>query len=240
MGQAMRPFYGVGLGPGDPELLTRKAERILREVDWIFLPGESARQTSFAGSILAALDLPARKFRTVALCMTHEPKVNEDNYHRAAEQIVGELRQGKSVAWATEGDPLFYSTFLHLRQRIVTQAPEVRIEIVPGVTSIQAASARAGVAMALRDEQVAVLPATYGIEQLPELLAQFATIFLLKVHLALDRLLDLLDNLEVPVKAWYLEHVGTPRERVVVDLKSLRGQALPYFSLVILKRGERT
>jgi precorrin-2/cobalt-factor-2 C20-methyltransferase len=227
-------FYGVGVGPGDPELITRKAERILREVDWIFLPA-GGRGGGFARRIVEPLGLPAEKFRPVSLCMARDRTADGNAYARAAAEIVAELRGGKSAAWVTEGDPLFYSTFVHLHAELC-RYPELRVEIVPGVPSTFAAAARAGLPVARLDERVAVVPAAYGIERLDALIEEFATVFLLKVHGSIDRLLAELANVRGRVRAVYLEQVGTSAERVVADLASLRGQELSYFSLVILRR----
>jgi precorrin-2/cobalt-factor-2 C20-methyltransferase len=228
-------FYGVGVGPGDPELMTRKAERVLRAVDWVFLPSAGRGGGGFARRIVEPLGLPEGKFRPVSLCMSRDRAADGETYARAAAEIVEELRRGKSAAWITEGDPLFYSTFLHLYQEL-GRYPEVRVEIVPGVTSASAAAARAGLPVARLDERVAVVPAAYGLPRLPALLEEFATVFLLKVRGTLDGLLAALPSLRGPVRAVYLEQVGTPAERVVTDLESLRGRELPYFSLVILRR----
>ncbi len=233
--QSLGLFYGVGVGPGDPELITRKAERILRAVDWIFLPAGSGSSGSFVRRIVGPLGLPESKFRSVTLCMSRDRTANGDTYASAAAAIVEELRQGKSAAWITEGDPLFYSTFLHLYEQLC-RYPEVRVEIVPGVTSASAAAARAGVPVARLDERVAVVPAAYGLRRLPALLEEFATVFLLKVHSVFDQLLTELTSVSGPIQVVYLEQVGTPAERIVTDLESLRGQELPYFSLVILRR----
>ncbi len=113
-GTAIGMFYGVGLGPGDPELLTRKAMRILSEVDWIFYPYEARTGTSFSHRILTALAVPAAKCRQVSLGMSQDRGPDQYTYATAAEAIAKELHQGKSVAWVTQGDPLFYSTFIHL------------------------------------------------------------------------------------------------------------------------------
>jgi precorrin-2/cobalt-factor-2 C20-methyltransferase len=225
-------IYGVGVGPGDPELMTRKAERVLRAVDWIFHPAGGRGGDGFARRIVEPLGLPPQKFRPVALCMSRERGPDQEAYRRAAEEIATEARRGKSAAWITEGDPLFYSTFLHLYAEL-RRFPELRIDIVPGVTSASAAAARAGVPVARLDETVAVVPAAYGVERLPALLDEFATVFLLKVNTSFGRLLDVLAAR--PARAVYVEQVGTAAERVVEDLDSLRGQTLPYFGLVILQ-----
>jgi precorrin-2/cobalt-factor-2 C20-methyltransferase len=233
----MGTFYGVGVGPGDPELLTLKAARVLAEVDRIFHPSPSGHG-GLAARIVAPLGLPAARFRPVRLCMSRDRSEVESAYAAAAREIVGELRAGRSAAWITEGDPLFYSTFLHVYGEL-RKFPGVRVEIVPGVTSPQAAAARAGVPVARLDERVAIVPAASGLDRLPALLEEFATVFLLKVHSVFDQLLDRLARLPRAPRALYLEKVGTPEERVVLDLFSLRGQALPYFSLVILQQEGR-
>jgi precorrin-2/cobalt-factor-2 C20-methyltransferase len=225
----------VGVGPGDPELITRKAEGVLRAVDWIFLPSGGRSGSSFVRRIVEPLRLPDEKFRPVSLCMSRDRTADGDAYARAAATIVDELRRGKSAAWITEGDPLFYSTFSHLCAAM-GRHPEVRVEIVPGVTSASAAAARAGIPVAQLEERMAVVPACYGVPRLPALLDAFATVFLLKVNSVFDQLLTELASFREEVRAVYVEQVGTPAERVVTDLESLRGQELSYFSLVILRR----
>jgi precorrin-2/cobalt-factor-2 C20-methyltransferase len=233
---ALGTFYGVGVGPGDPELLTLKAARILSSVDRIFCPASAKGESSFAARILAPLGLAATKFRQVSLCMSRDRQADADTYVCAAAEIVALLRTGKSVAWITEGDPLFYSTFLYIRAEVCRQSPAVPVEIVPGVTSIQAAAARARVAVAHQREQLAIVPAAQGLAELPALLERFATVFLLKIHAHLDELFAQLSQVKVPVQTFYLEHVGTAEERLVTNLEMLRGTSLPYFSLVILRR----
>lgn len=228
-------FYGVGVGPGDPELITRKAERVLRGVDWIYHPAPTNSAGSFVRRIVAPLELPEKKFRAVALNMSRERRDVRDAYANAAVEIVRELQAGRTVAWITEGDPLFYSTFLYLHAA-VKRTPGMVVEIVPGVTSVSAAAARVGVGIAQLDERVAVVPAAYGVEHLPHLVEEFAAVILLKVNSVFDRLLERLPMLPREVHAFYVERVGTAEERVVTELATLRGQELPYLSLVILRR----
>jgi precorrin-2/cobalt-factor-2 C20-methyltransferase len=226
--------HGVGVGPGDPELITRKAERILHAVDRIYHPAAHTRD-SFVRQIVAPLDLPEEKFRAVSLCMSRERGGDEAVYTQLADDIAAQLHQGKSAAWLTEGDPLFFSTFFHLYVEMRRRHPDIAIEIVPGVTSMQAAACAAGVPLATLDERIAVLPATYGLGELPALLDAFATVVLVKVHGKMDELIDLLAK-RPGVRAVYAEKIGTPAARIVVDLPSLRGQELPYFALVILRK----
>ena len=229
-------FYGIGVGPGDPELITHKAARILAEVDWIYYPSTTGGG-GLAREIVAGLDLPEQKFRRAGIEMSRERKGASVDYRRAAEEIAAELHAGRSVAWITEGDPLFYSTFVHVWREVQLLAPQAAIEIVPGVTSMQAAAARAQLPLAHLADRVAILPAAYGVDNLPALVDEFATVVLLKVNSVWDQLLDALADLSGTVQATYLERVGSPRERVVTDIESLRGEDIPYFSLVIVRRG---
>lgn len=229
-------FYGVGVGPGDPELLTQKAVRVLGDVNWIFHPYDNPDGTSFAKRIVAPLGLPEAKFKAIHLTMSRDRSKDLQTYEVAADAIFAELRVGRSVAWITQGDPFFYSTFMYLYEQMRQRYPQVSIEVVPGVTSPSAASARAGVPVARLHDKVAVVPATYGLDALPRLLDEFATVFLMKVNRVFDPLLEVLASLPTPVRAVYLERVGTAEERMVTDLETLRGQKLPYFSLVLLRR----
>jgi precorrin-2 C20-methyltransferase/precorrin-3B C17-methyltransferase len=228
-------FYGIGLGPGDPELLTRKAVRVLSQADVIFLPAAKKSGMSMAGTLVRALQVPEDRFRPVSLCMARARGEDQQAYERVADEIAAELKQGKSAAWISEGDPSLYSTFGHLFTALRSRHPHVKIEIIPGVSSLQAAAARAGLPIAHLDETVAIIPAAYGIDRLPVLLREFATVFLVKVNSVFDRLLEVLESCPEPLASVYVEHVSTPRERLVTDLRSLRGQELPYFSLVMIR-----
>jgi precorrin-2/cobalt-factor-2 C20-methyltransferase len=229
-------FFGVGLGPGDPELITLKAVRVLDQVDYIFVPTGKMLGAGVARRIVSALRLPEAKFRPVALCMGWDRGEDLRTYDAIADKIAGELCLGRSAAWIAEGDPLLFSTFLHVYAAMRQRHPQVKIAIVPGVSSPHAAAARAGMPLALLGESVVLMPAAYNVERVPALLDEFASVVLLKVNAVFDRLLDRLASYPREVDAVYLENIGTPEERVVTDLGTLRGQKLPYFSLVLLRK----
>jgi len=233
-------FYGIGLGPGDPELLTRKAARLLSEVDWIFHPAETRTGGSFARHILDALELPAAKYRQVSLGMSRDREPDQRTYAAAVDTIAQVVRQGQSAAWVTLGDPLLYSTFIYVYLEMQQRFPDVPVTIVPGVPSTHAVAAAAGVPVALLDEQVAVVPATYGLQHLPALLDHFATVFLMKIHTVFEQCLEQLATLPQHVHAVYVERVGTPEQRVVTDVATLRGQTLSYFSMLLLRQDKST
>jgi precorrin-2/cobalt-factor-2 C20-methyltransferase len=229
-------FYGVGLGPGDPELITLKAVRVLTEVECIFFPAGKTSGHSIARQIVAPLGLSEEKFRPVALCMGRDRRDDLRTYDDAADRIVEELRRGRSAAWIAEGDPMLYGTFLHVHAAMRQRHPEVRIEIVPGVSSPHAAAARAGMPLAYLDEMVAFVPAAYALDRVPALLAEFTSVVLFKVNTLFDQFLEMLATFPGDIEAVYLENVGRSEERMITDLGALRGQELPYFSLVLLRK----
>jgi len=230
-------FYAVGVGPGDPELMTRKAARVLAEVDRIYSASSRAGEPGIARRIVDGLGLSSEKFRTVPVPMSRNRGGARSAYRLAAAEIVQDLELGRSAAWIVEGDPLLYGTSIYVLEEVARLRPGSRTEVVPGVTSVQAAAARAGIELARLGEGVAICPAAYGLDHLPETLKRFATVCLLKVNTTFDRLLDRLEALPGPLSAVYLERVGMPGERVVTDLASLRGQDLPYFSMVLIRAG---
>ncbi|MFY9268712.1 MAG: precorrin-2 C(20)-methyltransferase, partial [Candidatus Manganitrophaceae bacterium] len=144
---------------------------------------------------------------------------------------------GREVAFITEGDPFFYSTFVYLYDLMRQLHPEVTIEVIPGISSVMAASVRAGVPLAMADERVAVLPATYEDLFLKEALEWFDTVVFIKVSSVLPKLIALLDEMKLLDRAVMVERCGSAEERLVRDLTTLREERLNYLSLVIVRKG---
>ena len=133
-------LYGVGIGPGDPELLTLKAVRLIREAQVIALPGKEAKETvAYRIAVQAVPELEEKHLLPVAMPMTKDKKELEENHRLAAEAVERKLDAGKDVAFLTLGDPTVYSTYLYVHKRV--QADGYPTKIVSGVTSFCAASA---------------------------------------------------------------------------------------------------
>jgi len=233
----MARVYAVGVGPGDPELLTRKAERILRQVPVICAPAASAGDSSHALSIVEPfLDRSRQEVIVQVFPMRKDQEGLEDFWSEAAGTVVAHIGEGRDVAFITIGDPFLYSTFLYLYRILRERHPEIPIEAVPGVSSITAAAVAAGIPLAAASERIAVLPATFEEEKLRGTLLDFDTVILMKVNRVFDRIYALLQELGLEGKGAFVSRAGTGEERVVFDLGSLVGKKLDYLSLLIVKK----
>jgi precorrin-2/cobalt-factor-2 C20-methyltransferase len=218
-------LYGVSLGPGDPELITRRAWRLLQRADvhWTY-PVRGKGHEGFALSIAraAGLDPPANAGALV-FPMTHDAARLAEAWSVAAQRVLDVLRRGTDVIFLVEGDASTYSSFGNLARTILEVEPGTAVEAVAGVTSYSAEAARVQTPLADVDDRMAVLPAGYGIETIDHLLDQFDTLVLLKVKPLLDDIIDLLERRSLLEQAVFVEKTGTSEERIVRDLRSLRG-----------------
>ncbi len=225
----------IGLGPGDPELLTLKGLRLLREARVVFAPLRVEGATSYALDIAwPHLDLARQQIVSLLYPMPRGGRPDPEQWRYNARAIAGYLRDGSDGAFITEGDPLLYSTFGSTLLALQDEFPLLPLRVVPGVSSITAAAALAQLPLAQLDERVAILPATAGESFLRQALDSYDTVILLKVASRLESVLDLLESAGRVHSALLAERVGTSEQRVVRDLRSLRGQRVSYFSLVVV------
>ena len=234
-------LYVVGVGPGDPELLTLKGARILREVGCICVPKGKEEGGSLALSIVKkAVSLEGSQIVETYFPMkrpdhaSHRDEL-DSQWREAASVIVDRLKKGIDTAFVTIGDPGIYSTFFYLYDRLMEALPRLRIEIVPGVSSINASAARAGMCLALGDDRVAILPASRALD-LKKLLKSFETVVLLKVYRVFGEVHRTLADLGLLERATLVCRAGMEDERVYSDLSSLEAKGLDYFSLIIVRR----
>jgi len=230
-------LYAVGVGPGDPELITRKAERILRSVPVVCAPTGSAAAASYALSIIEPiLDRSRQEVVTRVFPMQKDQKGLETYWEEAAAEMAERVESGQDVAFITIGDPFLYSTFLYLYSIFRDKYPELPVEVVPGISSVSAAAAAAGVPLGISSDRIAILPAIYEVEKLRRTLLEFDTVVLMKVHRVFDRVLGLLQELGLEKNAVFIRRVGSSAEEVVSDISSLAGKHLDYLSLMIVRK----
>lgn len=229
-------LYGVGVGPGDPELVTLKAMRVLQEVPIICVPQAETSQDSYALEIVRSyLDQDKQEILRLTF-PTDDAEAAGEVWRGAADQIGERLSRSQDVAFITEGDPMLYSTFSYVLDAVCQHYPDARIEIVPGVSSVMAAAASSSVPLVTHGQRLAILPAVYGIDDLSEAIANYDTIVLMKVNRTLLQALANLEQLGLAGKGIYVRRASTAREEVVRDLSTLSEEDLDYFSLLIIKR----
>ncbi|MDD2900646.1 MAG: precorrin-2 C(20)-methyltransferase [Desulfuromonadaceae bacterium] len=233
----MATVYAVGVGPGDPELLTRKAERILRSADVILAPVSNLAEASVAlGTIREFIDEGRQEIIVHQFPMTSDRTLLIPAWQGAAELIAAHAEAGRSVAFITIGDPLFYSTFIYLLRLLREQWPQIAIEIIPGISSINAAASEASLPLVEGDEKMVVIPATAGIGQIKTALETYETVVLLKVKPVFPAILELLSAAGRETSTVFVERVGSPRQKVFTDFSEIAAHSPDYLSLLIIKR----
>ena len=224
-------LYAIGLGPGDPDLLTVKAQRLLGEVDLVFVPVRQDRD-SLSRRIIDRL-VDASRLRELSFTMAHSTEENRPRWRQHAAELARAVSDGQSAAFVTEGDPLLYSTFIHLYRELSSGWPSVQVEIVPGVSSITAAAAVAGLPLADDRQRIAIVPAA---GEVMHALATFDTVVVIKISMALEAVLKALDVTGRIDEAVYVERASWPEECVVTDVRNLRKRKPDYFGQIVVTR----
>ncbi len=220
--------YGVGVGPGDKELITLKAVRILKESDIVALPVT-------AGGDKVAYDIVKDYIKdkpTLQCPMPMNKSFDElnKNYEAVADNIEKELRAGKIVAFITLGDPTVYSTYMQVNTILKERGCET--ELIPGVPSFCAAAARLNMSLCERGEPLIILPASY--KEVEEGLRLKGTKVLMKANRAILQVRDILKKQGKINKSVMVECCGMENEKIYTDLNSLQ-EKTDYFSVVIVK-----
>jgi precorrin-2/cobalt-factor-2 C20-methyltransferase len=223
--------YGIGVGPGDPELLTLKAARLIRSADFIAYPAPEEGQ-SFARQIAAPhvpADMPELPIR-MNIGDGRFPK--DDVYDKAADAIANAVEAGKQVTVLCEGDPFFYGSFMYLFARL---AERCRVEVVPGVSSLMACAIATRGALAARNDVLTVIPAPLPEEKLRRRLAEAEAAAIIKVGRHFAKVRKVLAELGLADRTRYVEHATLPSERVL-PLQDVPADAAPYFSMLLVHR----
>ena len=230
-------FYGVGVGPGDPELLTIKAQKTLQKVAVISFTQLDDGKESYALSVIrGVLEAAKPEFLAITIPSDDETPVSPQTWADAAAEIAGHLSQGKDVAFITEGDPMLYSEFFQVLGSVKSVVPDLEFESIPGVSSVMAAAASSGMPLVTHGQRLTILPKVYGIDDLREAITNSDTTVLMEVDRDLLQALANLEKLGLTGKATYVRQASTSRENVVEDISKLEAEDLDYFSLLIIRR----
>lgn len=233
-------LYGVSAGPGATDLLTLRALELLRTVPVLALPRGSEFGSSMALKIVKpVLSLATQERLLLTFPMSKDPERVRPAVLHACDQIEARLREGKSVAFVSEGDASTFSTFIYVRRELRARIPELAIEVVPGVSSIMAVPAALGIGLADGQERVAILPGTSGFEDLREVITRFDTVVLMKVGPELPHIIATLRELDLLDRAAYVSRATMAEQRIERDLTAVADQRGDCFAMIVIARGER-
>ncbi len=228
-------LYGVSLGPGDPDLMTRRAWGLLQSDAYWTYPVKKKNKGSYALQIALQAGLTEPENSTELIFpMTHDREILAKYWLQAAQTVIKILQQGHDAIFLVEGDASTFSTFQHLAKTVKGLDETIEIETIPGVPSFNAAAARAEMPLADTDDTVAIIPAGYGLKMIDSMLNDFDTLVLLKVKPILDDIIDLLQQKKLLENSCFIEKAGSPEERIVHDVASLYGEKVNYLSLMMI------
>ncbi|WP_100331254.1 precorrin-2 C(20)-methyltransferase [Bacillus xiapuensis] len=229
-------LYGVGAGPGDPELITIKAFRALQDCPVIAYPKKRKGSKSYARKIIDAYVNPAEKdMLGLVFPMTKDPQILEREWNQTAEAVWEKLQSGHDVAFITEGDPLLYSTFIHMMTVMKERYGDVPIHIIPGISSVNGAAARLALPLADGDDLVAIVPANDDYEAMKKAIVEHDCVIFIKVAKVMDMMLRILKELNLTDHASVVTKV-TSDEEIVWCLEELEGAEPEYLTLMVVRK----
>jgi precorrin-2/cobalt-factor-2 C20-methyltransferase len=234
----MTTLWGVGVGPGAADLLTLRAERVLREAAVLVLPRGNDHGGSMAWRIARPVvgEVPGQERLSLTFPMSKDPARLRPAWDLAFAEIGARLERGLSVAFLTEGDPSLYSSFIYLAREAPRRWPAVRVEIVPGVSSLAAVPAVSGIPLADGQERIAIVPANHGVDDLVGLLQTFDTVVLMKIGKEMPNVLAALERTGLVDRAVYVSRATMPDQRVETDLRRVGEEYGDCFAMVVVAK----
>ncbi|MGE7918134.1 precorrin-2 C(20)-methyltransferase [Viridibacillus sp. NPDC093762] len=229
-------LYGLGVGPGDPELITVKAFRVIQESPVIAYPRKRKGSKSYAQRIVDVYIRPGEKdMLGLVFPMTKDQEILDREWNKAVELVYEKLQEGKDVAFVTEGDPLLYSTFIHMMKLMQELHPEIEIKTVPGISSFNGSASRLGIALADGDDHVAIIPATNDYAAMKKALEDHDAVVFIKVAKVMDLMIQVLKELNLFDKASVVTKV-TSDEEVIWTMDELEDAELEYLTLMVVRK----
>lgn len=234
-------LYGVGVGPGSPDLMTIRAVDVLRRADVLALPRGSDYGASVAWRIAKPVigEIPGQERLLLTFPMLKDPQRLRAAWDGAFAAIGAHLERGRSVAFVTEGDPSLFSTFIYLQREAPARWPGIEIEVVPGVSSVTAVPAVTGIPLADGLERIAILPANYGIDDLSAVLDAFDTTVVMKIGPEMGAVVDLLTRKGLLDCAVYVSKATTKQQRIVRDVRTVASERGDCFAMIVVSRKDR-
>lgn len=228
-------FYGVGVGPGDPDLITVKAIKIIEKADCIIIPKSARDSESTAGEIIKKYIKPKTEIKFVVFPMGSDKNVMEI-YEKTGDEISSGLSTGKNIVFVTIGDPLFYSTFCYLKYFV--EKEKYLTESVPGVFSFAAIASKLGITLGIQNDKLAVIT-DYSVQETEQILDIFDTVVFLKIKRYFGKVKNILGEKDLLKNCFMVSNCGMPDEETIENLSELEPEKIPYLSTMILRKGNK-
>ena len=233
----------VGCGPGNPDLLTVKAVKAIRNADIIICPTSKEGKDSIAYSIISSIIDSSKKPEIVNLVfpMVKDKETLENTWENNARIISEKVKEGRNVVYLTVGDPSLYSTWIYLQRELKSKYPEIKITVIPGIVSMFAFASKVGISIAEGDETVAVIPACYDLSRVKETAKNCDTMIFLKDGRYFDQVIALLREAGFPDTSLFAiaQDVGTDQEivrKLTLGEVTQDSFTTKYFSIMVVKR----
>ena len=233
-------FYGVGIGPGESELITLKGYRVLKEAEVIFAPKASIKTESLAKDIVEKVIGNSKSFIEIEFPMTKNKEDLRDRYNNAAQMIYEKVRDGARGAYLTIGDPLLYSTYIYLLKALKKIAPELKIETIPGISAYTALASKLNFSLAEKDERICICPAPQSMIALKQVIENNDTIIIMKVSKKLPEVIQLLKEMDLFENTVFGSRVGMENEKLFSFKESLPllSDKAGYLSTIIVRKNK--
>ncbi len=229
-------LYGIGVGPGDPELLTLKAVNILNRVDIIFTASSTKNSFSLAVNIARPHIPDSATVKILPFPMTSDRDVAEKAWGENAAAIVSEIEKGRDVAFLTLGDPLTYSTYGYVLQHIQASHPHIEVKTVPGITSYQAAASRINTPLVEGEESLLITSGAYGGSNIRKMNGALENVVLLKAYKNVEDITHALGDAGLLENSTGISKCGRENEEIIGDVRSLAEKDPDYWTLIIAKQ----
>jgi precorrin-2/cobalt-factor-2 C20-methyltransferase len=229
-------LYGIGVGPGDPELLTLKAVRVLATVDVVFTAASSRNDYSLAVNIARPHIPAATPVRHLAFPMTRDRRQTRAAWEANAREIGAVLEAGRSAAFLTLGDPLTFSTFGYILRWIRRLFPSAGVMTVPGITSYQASAAALNRPLVEGEQSLMVLSGANGGHRLLERPVAPDTVVFMKAYRNIEGICQALEKADMLAHSTGVVACGLPEQEIVHDIQTLQTRAPNYWTLIIAKK----
>jgi precorrin-2/cobalt-factor-2 C20-methyltransferase len=232
-------LYGIGVGPGDPDLITLKAAKILNQVDIVFAAASTKNTHSLAVNIARPHVPDHAALKMLRFPMTRDKDVTHKAWKDHSHTIIAELEQGKNVAFLTLGDSLTYSTYGYILRHIKNTAPHIAIVTVPGITSYQASAARLNTPLVEGEESLMVVSGAMGGDRLRKLVGKPENVVFLKAYRNVPDIKAAIDEIGDYPSCVGVKSCGQPNEQIVQDLDELSRCVPDYWTLIIAKQNKK-